>query len=38
MPSGYGPMGRYRFSPATKVERACAEIMLKQQKHPDATH
>jgi len=30
MPSGYDPMGGYRFSLATNAERACAEIMLKQ--------
>jgi len=31
MPSGYDPMGGYRFSLATNAERVCAEIMLKQQ-------
>ena len=30
MPSGYDPMGGYRFSLATNAERVCAEIMLKQ--------
>jgi hypothetical protein len=28
MPSGYDPMGGYRFSLATNAERVCAEIML----------
>jgi hypothetical protein len=28
-PSGYDPMGGYRFSLATNAERVCAEIMLK---------
>jgi len=30
MPSGYDPMGGYRFSLATNAERVCAEIMLEQ--------
>jgi len=30
MPSGYDPMGGYRFSLATSAERVCAEIMLEQ--------
>jgi hypothetical protein len=30
MPSGCDPMGGYRFSLATNVERVCAEIMLKR--------
>jgi len=32
MPSGYDPMGGYRFSLATNAERVCAEIMLKQKR------
>jgi len=30
MPSGYDPMGGYRFSLATNAEGVYAEIMLKQ--------